>query len=490
MSVAPASASDAMRRLARATSLPLCGAVLALAATGLFLALAAGRRPGDLTHLVFVVASAITGALVVRSRPENPVGALLLGSALAFALLEACGQAALRAPAGSPAASVLGWPQTWLWVPAVGLMTVTPVFFPEGRAGARWRPVLRGFAVLAGATAVLSALRPGPDVQLGVPGRPNPLGVPGLAPVADAAATAFSTACVLVVLGAGVGLVRSVRTSAPGSRQRQQTEVLAYAVGVGTLLVLGLLAAGLTDGEPSIWPVRSAGWDLVGSAAAALLPVAIGIAVVRHRLFDIDRLISRTVLLIVLSTVVAGAYLVVVAVAGALLGEAVQLPASLVGVGLAAVLLAPVRAFLQLRVDRMLYGDRGDPYAVLTRLGREMELVQEAGSLPVVAATLREALHLPGVAIEVEGGERTVVGATPAASVEVPLVAGGEHVGRLLLGPRVGEETLGRRDLRVLRDLAPSIAGVVRAVREAERARQLAVDLQLSRERLVLGREE
>lgn len=490
-SVSPAvAADDGMRRLARATALPVGGVVLALAVTGLVLALAAGRQPGDLTHLLFVAAAAITGALVLRSRPDNPVGFLLLGSAAAFALLEACGQAALHAPAGTAAAAVLGWPQTWLWVPAVGLITVVPVFFPDGRVGPGRHRLLRVYAGMAAATAVLSALRPGPDVQLGVPGRPNPLGVPGLGPVADAAAVAFSAACVLVVVLAGASLVRSARSAPAGSRHRHQAELLAYAVGVAALLVLARLAAGLTDGDPAIWPVGSVGWELVGSVAAALLPVAIGVAVVRHRLFDIDRLISRTVLLVVLSTVVAGAYLAVVAVAGALLGEAVQLPASLVGVGVAAVLLAPLRTHLQQRVDRKLYGDRGDPYAVLTRLGRELELVQDAGSLRVVAATVRDALQLSGVAIEVEGGAGVALGSTAGGRVELPLVAGGERVGRLLLGVRPGEDSLGRRDVRLLRDLAPAIAGVVRAVRETERAARLAVDLQRSREQLVLAREE
>ena len=490
-SVSPAFAADGgMRRLTRATALPLSGVVLVLAATGLVLALAAGRQPGDLTHLLVVATSAVTGGLVLRSRPDNPVGFLLLGSAAAFALLEACGQAALHATAGSPAAAALGWPQTWLWVPAVGLITVAPVFFPDGRLARGWRRPLTAYAILATATALLSAVRPGRDVQLGVAGRPNPLGVPGLGPAADGAAIVFSAACVLVVLGAGVGLLRGVRTAAPGSRPRQQAEVLAYAVGVASLLVLARLAAGLADDDPAIWPVGEVGWELVGSAAAALLPVAIGVAVVRHRLFDIDRLISRTVLLVVLSTVVAGVYLGVVASAGAVLGQAVQLPASLVGVGVAAVLLAPVRTHLQRRVDRMLYGDRGDPYAVLARLGRELELVQDAGSLPVVAATVQEALQLSGVAIEVDGGAGIALGSTVAGAVDIPLVAGGERVGRLLLGPRRGEDTLGRRDVRLLRDLAPSIAGVVRGVREADRARRLAVDLQRSREGLVLTREE
>lgn len=483
-------AEGGVRRLARATALPLSGVVLALAATGLWLALATGRSLVDLSHLLFVAACALTGGLLLRARPDNAVGRLLLGSAACFALLEACGQAALRSPAGSPAALLLGWPQTWLWVPAVALLTMAPVFFPDGRAGARWKLPLRAFAVLAAGTALLSALRPGRDTQLGVPGHPNPFGVPGLGAAADTTAAALSVACVLVVIAAGVGLGRGVRTAPPGSRLRQQAEILAYAVGVAALLVLVRLVAGLVDDQPAVWPVRNAFWDLLGSTAAALIPVALGVAIVRHRLFDIDRLISRTVLLVALSAVVAGAYLAVVAVAGMLLGDAVQVPASLVGAGVAAVLLAPVRTRLQRRVDRLLYGDRGDPYGVLSRLGRELELASDAGSPATVAATVREALQLSGVAVEVIGVGNVVVGRVPTDAVVVPLMAGGEQVGRLLLGPRPGEATLGRRDLALLRNLAPSIAGAVRAGREAERATRLAADLQRSRENLVLAREE
>jgi signal transduction histidine kinase len=455
-----------------------------------------GARLVDLTHLVFVLACAVTGGLVARHRPGNPVGWLLLGSAAGFAALEACGRAALHTgDPPSPVAAALGWPQTWLWVPANALLTVVPVFFPDGRAPSRrWRPALRGLCVLALVTAVLSALRPGPDVQLGISGRPNPLGVPGLGPAADTAAVLFAGAAALVFVSAGFALVKTLpRVSPP---RRQQVEWLAYAAGLAALAVLGRLAAGLLDDDPAaVWPVGSLFWDLLGSSAAALLPLAVGVAIVRHRLFDIDLLISRTVLLVVLSGAVVGIYLAVVAVAGAVLwpalGPATELPASLLGVGLAAILFAPLRTWLQRRVDRALYGDRCDPYGVLARLGRQLELVQDAVTLLTqCAATVREALQLSHVAIEVADGRRVALGTEPSVLVGIPLVAGGEQVGRLELGPRPGETALGRRDLRLLHDLARPIAGAVRAVRSADRAAVLAADLQQSRERLVIAREE
>ncbi len=480
--------------LARRLALPAAAAVVATVGVGVVAARAAGVGVIDLVHLLIVIGCATTGGLVLRQRPENPVGALLLGSAACFASYEAAGRVAVLLPDG-PVAAALAWPATWLWAPANALLTAAPVHFPDGRPGRAWRWPLRVLVVLASLAAVLGALRPGPDVQLGVPGRTNPLGVPGLAPAADTAAVLLSLWSVLLVAAAAAVLLHGARTAAPGSVRRQQAQWLAYGVGLSTLLVLARLAAGLTDARPgSVWPVRDLAWELVGAAAGAVLPVVLTIAIVRHRLLDIERLIGRTVVLVVLSGAVLGAYLGVVAAAGALLGpalgEAVELPAALVGVAAAAVLLAPLRAWTQARVDRLLYGERGDPYAVLTRLGRELELVTDAGSLPAVVRTVRGALRLGAVAIDVEGGGRTASGTLPPDPAEVPLVAGGERVGTLLLGPRTGEDGLGPRDLRLVRDLAGPVAGAVRAAREAERAQRLSLDLQRARERLVRTREE
>ncbi|MGY1769661.1 sensor histidine kinase [Blastococcus sp. SYSU D00813] len=485
----PAGAAAARPARLRSLALPATAVVLALAAAGLVLGLSAGLPAGGTLHLLPVTACAVTGGLVARRRPDNPVGFLLLGSAACFALLDACGFAALRAPDGSAAAAVLGWPQTWLWIPANVLLSVTPVFFPDGRATAGWRWPLRALAALAAVAVVLSALRPGTDVELGVPGRPNPLGVPGLLPVAGAAGSASVLASGLVLVAGGIDLVRRVRREPPGSRLRQQAEWLAYAVGLAVLLVLARLLGGLADDDPDALFPAGLGWEVAGAVAASLLPVGLGVAVVRHRLLDIDRLISRTVVLVVLSAAVAASYLAGVAAAGALLGT-VRLPASLGAAVVAAVLLAPVRSGLQRRVDRLLYGERGDPHAILARLGRQLESAPDAVSLASAAETVRDALQLPGAGIDLGGGARIAAGDLPGVPVALPLLSGGEQVGRLLLAPRPGEATLGRRDLRVLRDLAPGIAGAVRASRESERAGRLAADLQRSRERLVLAREE
>ncbi|GAA2636393.1 hypothetical protein GCM10010399_81680 [Dactylosporangium fulvum] len=448
---------------------PLCGASLVLAVVAGWLALRNGASVADVSHLPSVAACAVTGGLIMRRRPGNPVGPLLLGSALGFALLECCGQAAVRT--GS---AVLAWPQTWLWVPSNLGLALVPAYFPDGRLPQRWRPAVWGLLVVAAVAAVTGALLPGTNDQVRPQAPANPLGVAAFAGVAPVAEAVFTIAAgVVFVVGAGaVALHTRTLTGA----RRQQARWLAYAVGLVALVVLGRLAAGLLDARPDrIWPLADEPWDVVGGLSIVLIPAGIGIAVLRHRLFDIDLLISRTVVFVALSAGVAGAYLLVVGVLGA---------SSVVAAVVAALVFGALRQWLQRRVNLLVYGERDDPYTVLARLGERLAQVPDPGAiLETGTATVREALQLSYVGIEVSGGRSYELGTRPPNPAALPLVAGGEPVGTLLLGPRPGEAALGPRDLRLLEDLARHIGVAVQAVR-------FSADLRRSREQLVVAREE
>jgi len=484
-------------KLGPAPAAVLPGLVVVLCAVTAVLAVDAGESPGALWVLLFVIACAVTGGLVLWHRPGHPVGALLTGSAMCFAVPEALGRLALRFPEGSLAAAVLGWPQTWLWVPGNALLALVPLVFPTGGVPARARPLVRVFAALGVVCAAVAALRPGPDGQLGVPARPNPLGVPALAGFADLVAAGFTLICGAVLVGSTIVLIRRFLRAEPGSDARRRLAWPVWAIGVSAVVVLARLAAGLTDGEPGPWPTGSPFWEVLGTTAALILPASIGIAVVRHRLLDIEVVIGRTVVLVVLSATVIGIYLAAVGLGGwllrPLLGPSGEPTAGLAAVAIAAVVFAPLRTWLQRHVDRLLYGSRGDPYAVLAGLGRRLELVAGPSSLATIAATVRDALRLSSVRIEVAGlpGADVQVGTVDDTRAEVlELTAGAEYVGRLVLGPRTGERELSARDRRLLRDLSGPIASTVRAVCEAERARLLSQDLQRSRAHLVRAREE
>jgi signal transduction histidine kinase len=182
---------------------------------------------------------------------------------------------------------------------------------------------------------------------------------------------------------------------------------------------------------------------------------------------------------------------------------------SLVATGVVAALFQPLRARLQRAVDRLMFGDRDDPYAALSQLGQRLESTLAPDAvLPTIVEAVREALRLPYVAIALQQGEATLVAAEsgdaswesgvrlaaafqPAPSIsQLPLTYQGEVVGRLLLAPRLGERGFSAADMRLLGDLARQAGVAVHATQLHTHALRLAAALQQSRERLVSAREE
>ncbi|MEU8195511.1 histidine kinase [Microbispora amethystogenes] len=466
----------------RRTAWAVCALSLLLVAVALVLGHRNGAGVFAQSHLLYVTACALVGGLITAARPGNAVGWLLAACGLCFALLDATGHYAL---AGLPFATPMAWPQTWLWVPANLSVAAVPAFFPSGRPSSpRWRAALWTIAGVSAVMTAVSALLPGPSHQVGwgTP-LPNPLAVPALAAVApfvEPLTTALMGA--LFLTGAG-DLVRRARRGDAG--EQAQLKWLAYAAGLAWLIVAGRLAAGLSDGDPrSIWPVTSAFWEVMGTFAACLLPAAAAVAVLRHGLFDIDLVINRTLVYVLLSACVFGGYVLVVTYLGAVFRAAGGLPVSVAAAGVVAVVFAPLRERLQRAVNLVMYGRRDDPYAALALLGRRLEEAAEPGAVLAAAArSVAEALRLPHVAVEVAGGPTHAYGVPSPGSVRLPLVHRGEPVGDLVLSPRPGESELGGRDRRVLADLARQTGIAVHAVR-------LSADLQRSRERLVAAREE
>jgi signal transduction histidine kinase len=261
-------------------------------------------------------------------------------------------------------------------------------------------------------------------------------------------------------------------------QERQQLKWLAYAMAV-------LLVASALYWVPSTTPVA----EVLLLGAVTFIPVAIGIAILKYRLFDIDLLINRTLVYTVLTVVLVGAYVSVVAAARVLLQGHAAAGVSVAATALVAVLFAPVRSWLQRRADRLLYGDRHDPHAALSRLGRRLEATgQPEALLPSLVETVAESLRLPYVAVRVNTGEDA---ATPTVEhgrlvgepLRLPLVHQGAQVGELLLGPRTPGEGFSTADRRVLAELAAQAAVAVHAV-------QLTAALQQARTRLVTAREE
>ena len=272
--------------------------------------------------------------------------------------------------------------------------------------------------------------------------------------------------------------------------QRQQIKWLVYglAMTTSTSILSSVLAKVLTiDVQPG-----SLGFlisNTLTTAAIAFFGISLWIAVLRYRLFDIDFLINRTLVYGALTAFVVGAYALVVGAVGALLQVEGNIVLSLIATGLVAVAFNPLRERLQRGVNRLMYGDRDDPYRALSRLGQRLEAAGESSAiLATTVEAVAQTLKLPYVAIalkqnSVSGLQLVVAHGTESAPVtRFPLNYAGELVGEMIVAARAGE-ALNSADQRVLTDLARPIGGAAHAFR-------LTADLERARLRIVTAREE
>ncbi len=288
---------------------------------------------------------------------------------------------------------------------------------------------------------------------------------------------------VTLAIIAGVHNYRSSRDSI----SRRQVRWVLFAAG----------AAGITGLVFGVIPELVMGQALLSWSVLALfgllVPLALAFAILRYRLFDIDILINRTLVYGTLSALFIAVYIVVVGSLSALFHTSGNLLISMLATGIVAVLFQPLRESLQRGVNRLMYGERDEPYAVLSRLGQRLEatLAGEA-VLPTIVETVAQALKLPYAAIALTADGRlqtaatypsSAVGGPPSSALRLPLVYQHETLGELVVAPRAGEDKLSSADLSLLNDLARQAGIAAHAVR-------LATDLQRSRERLVTTREE
>ncbi len=270
--------------------------------------------------------------------------------------------------------------------------------------------------------------------------------------------------------------------------QQQQTKWVVYGIStaLGSVLVLQLFL--------KFFPSLAQGTFvnlILGTAfyfSLFLIPLSIGVAILRSRLWDIDIIIYRTLVYGILTASIVVLYVLVVGGLSTLLQVRGSLIISLFATGLIAVLFQPLRARLQSAINRMMYGERDDPYRLISRLGEHLEatLVPDA-ILPTIVETVAQALRLPYVAIEVGEGEQLRLAASYGMPVDpalrIPLHYQQDTIGELLLAARSPGESFSSADRKLLDDLARQIGVAAHAVR-------LSADLQRSRERLVLAREE
>ncbi|MGI9623468.1 MAG: sensor histidine kinase [Acidimicrobiales bacterium] len=429
------------------------------------------------------VVSSVVG-LVIVTRSRNVIGWLLLG----FALLGGVGALLISISIGYGEGD-------WPLVEAIGhamavagtmLVPVILLRFPDGGLlTISWRlaEVVVGIGAAAGVLA--SLLNGGFGGDLDQAFAPSPL-YEATQPVGDIASAVFFG---LMVVSFGLGATSVIlRFRRSRGVARRQLKWLAYGTAVGSVVV----AAAGTGGTDSLLQAT------VVAVGLAMIPAAIGVAILRYNLFDIDVVISRSIVFGALAVFITAVYAVVVGTLGSLIaGSDVVL--AIVATTIVAVLFEPARDRVQRMANRMVYGKRAVPYEVLSDLTRSLpNAEEESGLLDRMAFHLRAGTGAERAQVWLTSGTNGLVLAAsdPELSdagvnsideldgVVVPIEHDGETLGALTVESPPGTP-LRPAELRLASDLAGSAALVVTKLRLDTDLQRTAAELASSRRRLV-----
>ncbi|CAG7614928.1 histidine kinase [Paenibacillus allorhizosphaerae] len=287
-------------------------------------------------------------------------------------------------------------------------------------------------------------------------------------------------------------IYRFRKVSSPA--QRQQTKWVVYGLAIGMTGFVGmsiLFDPHMNDGSALTYVYLNALLHL----SLLAIPFTLTMAVLRHRLWDIDPIVNRTLVYGALSLSVAAIYIFSVYYLSRLFMTKDNLVISLVATAVVAVAFAPLKEKQQMLVNRMMKGRHDDPYAVLLKLGsRLVQPLAPEAMLEALASTVKESLRLPyaGITIGV-GGQDTLIASAGEPLHELlpfPIIHRGEQFGILILSCRSPGEAFSSDDKKFLDVLLHQAGPIVENVNMTLGMKLLAKDLQESREKLVLAREE
>jgi len=459
--------------------------------------LSLGREPLYDTVIfgLLPLALATVGALVASRQPANPIGWILAGQGVWGALTEALEGASYHEV---PVAQFGAWLIGWSWVVDLSLYALILLLFPNGRLPSRrWR---MGLGVLI-AGLVLAV--PGQAFSGDNPDNPFVVDSPLVGAVYGIG--------IVLLLGAFLGAVVSllIRFRRAQGIERQQVKLLLFAGSI--ILAVGAVTV------PFYY--ESVVLQVAVGLALLLLPVAIGLAILRYRLYDIDVVINKTLVYGALAAFITAIYVGIVVGLGALLGgtdEEPNLGLSIVATALIALAFQPFKENVQKVANRMVYGNRSTPYEVLADFSARMvgsyaqdELLEQ------MAATLADgtgaasahvwlkvrehlrlaaAFHRDGASNE-DPGDHAPIPVTgtgfeiEGADMVMPVLHKGELLGALAVTKRPGEQVTPVED-KLMRDLAAQAGVVLRNVRLTEELLQRLEELKASRQRLVAAQDK
>jgi signal transduction histidine kinase len=471
-------------------------AVVTAVGTSVGLVLDAIARPGEATFTALLLAFPIVGFVVLRQRPRATLGWLMLSMGFVTALpFTSYAGYSLEIHDGrlpfTTVALALGGPS---WVPFIGISGYLLLLFPDGHLPSpRWRWFAWACGIALAFITLIIWVYPGDFAESGYPGIDNPLGIEAIRPVADAIGFFLAFVPLLIVGGATSLILRLRRTH--DDVERHQIRWLAYAAAViAVLFSLGFLPGAGNEGS---W---TSILQQIGAASFVLIPITVGIAVLRYRLYDIDVVIKKTVVAAVLAAFVVVIYIGIVVGVGTLVGGRDAENGSfltVVAAGVVALLFQPLRTRARRLADRLVYGTRSTPYQVLGAFGEQLAGTYSSDDVvPRIARVLAEGVGADRARVWLRVGEDLrVVGRWPADATDdgaddftTDVRHQGEELGALSVS-MPGNDPMDEAKEELVRHLAGQAGLVLSNVRLTEELRARLDDLRAAQKRLVTAQD-
>ncbi|CAN5363841.1 hypothetical protein BH20ACT24_BH20ACT24_13310 [soil metagenome] len=463
----------------------------------------AGSGEGYRVGLVVVTFTAV-GALIASQRPQNAIGWIYCAAGLLQAL-NIFGDAyarygAVTRPGSLPGAEAMAWLKEWSWIPSLALVvTFLILLFPDGRLPSpRWRwvawPTAGAIALLVAAAALILW--------------PERRAIAAGTAVNDEVASPLMAVLILGFLLLLLGAIASVASIVVRFRRSagEEHQQLKWFTSAGALIVV-TTAIQFVPGIPE--PV---GYLLF--VGLLTLPLATAVAILKHRLYDIDIVLNKTVVYGSLAAFITAVYVAIVVGVGELFGRGDEpnLALSIAATAVIAVAFQPVRERVQRLANRLVYGHRGSPYEVLSSLAGHMgEGYSTEDILPRMARILAEGTGARRAAVWMHIGEELRLQAAwptdqrdeplavpsangglppfPAVDRAVPIRHEGELLGALTVTKPRGESLTPAEDA-LISNLGSHAGLVLRNVRLTEDLLRSAREVRASRKRIVSAQNE
>jgi signal transduction histidine kinase len=458
----------------------------------------------------FVALPAMAAVIIIK-QPRNVVGWVIGISGLSNAVANFSAEyavAALLLHRHLPFGQFAWWLSFWLWVVGTTSIPLVLLLFPDGRfLTRRWRWVGAAALLNTGVVAIIQMLLPDPTGKAPLP---NPLGIEAAVPVGKVIAVAEGPLLVIFVLLGAVSFVLRYRRS--NSEVRHQLKWLLFAL---VLIPASFLLNNIANPGPATTSsALTVAATVLQFAVQTIFVVAFAVAILKYRLYDIDVVISRTLVYGSLAAFITAVYVGIVVGIGTLVGSGGRpnLVLSIIATAVVAVAFQPVRERLQRIANRLVYGKRATPYEVLSQFSEQVAESYAADEvLPRMArvlaegagadcadvwlrsgATLRRAASWPADSADGTEPRRIVDDALPAmpgADRVVEVRHQGELLGALAISKRAGE-SLTPIEEKLVEDLAQQAGLVLKNVGLTAELLARLDDLRASRQRLVAAQDE